>query len=392
MEEEEKDDFDGDGSVVGFSGSFWDAVVAKAIPKPELVNWNKWQQWRSTDGGGPKGPRGRPEQQREAKLWRAAMKEYYGEDWQDVLRTGKTSIGADRLALGQEVRELFPDVRCTTVGSGDAAAPKSSSLLRRAATLLVDLESYESHYDRISRLCTIGSQMYPDTFTPEVVRVAKVKVNLLRSAYETIASCPDDDVPPGRDHPDVGATLAEAFLVRFEQETDSELFTPGVRAVFDAYDELLAYYEKPSGSQLLQMSREASVRTREEDLPEVRRQSRPVAAAPPAPRGPVRTGEPNSRNSGPDAPARGGESGRAGGPEGVSDAPAQSGRDAAALGRASERASGPQVFGQVFKRRPLEHRRSLESQCGRSGPCRPRNCAWEAVGRRRSPRPVRRKR
>ena len=68
------------------------------------------------------------------------MKEYHGEDWYGALRTGKASAGADRLAFGQEVRELFPDVRCTTVGSGDTAAPKSSGLLNRAGTLLVDLE------------------------------------------------------------------------------------------------------------------------------------------------------------------------------------------------------------------------------------------------------------
>ena len=233
------------------------------------------------------------------------------------------------------------------MGSGDTAAPKSSGLLKRAGTLLVDLESYESHFNRISRLCEIGSQMYPDTFTPEVVRVAKAKVNLMMSVYETIASCAEDEVPPGRDHPDVGATLAEAFLLRFEQETDSELFTPGVRVVFDAYDELLSYYEKPSGSQLLRMAREASAKTREEDLPELRRQPRPVAATPPAP---VRTRGPNSADSGPGAPARGGESGRAGRPGGVSDAPAQSGRGAAALGRASGRASGPQVLEEMFKK------------------------------------------
>ena len=89
------------------------------------------------------------------------MKEYHGEDWSEVLKTGKPTIGAGGLALGQEARDLFPDVRCTSVGSGEAAAPRSSGLLRRAATLLVDLESYDAHFDRIVRVCEIGSKLYP---------------------------------------------------------------------------------------------------------------------------------------------------------------------------------------------------------------------------------------
>ena len=74
------DDFAGEGSVVGYAGFFWDAVAAEVIPKPKLLAWNRWQNWRSKEGKGPKGVRGKEEQQRESKLWRAAMKEYYGED------------------------------------------------------------------------------------------------------------------------------------------------------------------------------------------------------------------------------------------------------------------------------------------------------------------------
>ena len=68
----------------------------------------------------------------------------------------------------------------------------------------------------------------------------------MKSANEKIAAF--SDIPPGRDHPDVGSTLA-----------DFELFSPGTRAVYEAYDELLLYYEKPSGIQLLQMNRVAAV-------------------------------------------------------------------------------------------------------------------------------------
>ena len=156
-----EDDFAGEGSVVGYAGKFWDAVVAEVIPKPKLLAWNRWQAWRSTEGKGPKGVRGREEQQREVKLRRAAMKEYHGEDWWEVLKTGKSTVAAEGLALGQEARDLFPDVRCTSVGSGPATAPKSSGLLKRVNLLLLDLDSYEGHHDRVVRVCEIGQKSTP---------------------------------------------------------------------------------------------------------------------------------------------------------------------------------------------------------------------------------------
>ena len=262
---------------------------------PELMSWNKWQKWRATAGGGVRGVRGSTEQRWEAHLWRAAMEEYHGADWQNTLRSGRTITRADRTALSEEVRQLFPDVRCTSVGSGEAAAPRSSTMLRRAGALLMDLDEYDEHFARVSRTCAIGSQVFPDTFTPEVARVAKAKVNLLKTAFDTIASGPNDGVPPGRDHPDVGSTLVEMFLDRFEQEADAELFSPGVRSLFEAYDELLNYYEKPTGRQLLQTSRTAAAETREEELLEFQRQmgrpSRPSPAAATA-RGPKGSGRP----------------------------------------------------------------------------------------------------
>ena len=50
------------------------------IDRPELMDWNEWQAWRSAEGGLPKGVRDRTVQLEEVKLFKAAMKRYHGED------------------------------------------------------------------------------------------------------------------------------------------------------------------------------------------------------------------------------------------------------------------------------------------------------------------------
>ena len=227
------------------------------------------------------------------------MKEYYGPDWREILRAGDAASLEEKVAAGREVRRLFPHVRATTAGSGEASAPKASTLLRRATMLLVGPESYEEHYAAVVRTCVLGAQVFPDTFTPTAVRVIKAKVNLMMRAYETIATG-GDRIPPGRDHPDVGKILVEAFLDRFARETDVELFSPTTRSLYEAYEELLECYEMASAKDLLAANRTAAAEAHEEEPPEFRRQTAfqsrcpPTPTAAPHPRGP---GGPTGFNS-----------------------------------------------------------------------------------------------
>ena len=161
------------------------------------------------------------------------MQRYHGAEWKEAL-DAKKKLRSERLQAAQAVRELYPDVLCSSLSSRETA-PRTSTLLRRADTLLVDASSYAEHFEKISQLCLLGSRLYADTFTREVCGKIKTKVNLLKEAYETIAEDPGEDgVPAGRDHPDVGHILAEMFLLRFEEETDREYFSPGARSVFEA--------------------------------------------------------------------------------------------------------------------------------------------------------------
>ena len=138
------------------------------IPKPELMKWNQFLTWRKDVGGGPKGIRGKKEQGRESGLWKKVMREYYGADWWEKAYRQKADRGMDeRITLGQEVRNLYPEVPATSLGSGPPTAPQSSGILRRLNELLVDLESYDTHFDRVARACEIGQKLYPDTFTSD---------------------------------------------------------------------------------------------------------------------------------------------------------------------------------------------------------------------------------
>ena len=183
----------------------------------------------------------------------------------------------------------------------------------------------------------------------------------------------------------------ELFLDRFELETEAEHFSPAVKALFEAYDELLTLYERQDGKTLLQANRVAAVEALEEEPAEFRRRAgvfghppQPAAAAAPDPGGPNGPRGHNSRQSRPDVPARGGDVGRAEGPGGVSDAPALGGRGAAAPGRAP----GPEV---CKGDDPLSTHDPWKGRGGK-GAAGLATCEREAVERRRSPRPARRPR
>ena len=85
----------------------------------------------------------------------------------------------------------------------------------------------------------------------------------------------------------------ELFLERFELETEAEHFSPAVKALFEAYDELLTLYERQDGKTLLQANRVAALEALEEEPEEFRRRAdvfghppQPAAAAAPDPGGP----------------------------------------------------------------------------------------------------------
>ena len=69
--------------------------------------------------------------------------------------------------------------------SAGTALP-TSTVLKRANVLLLNLGEYRTHYERVVRLCVLGSELYPETFTKAFCEKTKAKVNIMKDAYEVI--------------------------------------------------------------------------------------------------------------------------------------------------------------------------------------------------------------
>ncbi len=70
--------------VTGYEGTIGEAIADGAIPRPPLVSFNEWQQWRRDFGKRPRHATegGTTSSRTEASLWRTTMADLYGVDWQ----------------------------------------------------------------------------------------------------------------------------------------------------------------------------------------------------------------------------------------------------------------------------------------------------------------------
>ena len=74
--------------VTGWDGTFEEAVDADVIPRPPPLNWNRWQRWRSDEGGGPTiDIDGYSRDARhEAIIYARVMRALYGANYRDAAR------------------------------------------------------------------------------------------------------------------------------------------------------------------------------------------------------------------------------------------------------------------------------------------------------------------
>ena len=71
--------------VTGSDKDLIDAIRDGDVERPELMAWNTWQKWRNKPGGSrPTTARdgGRTSNQLEVTIWRAVMRDLYGEQWE----------------------------------------------------------------------------------------------------------------------------------------------------------------------------------------------------------------------------------------------------------------------------------------------------------------------
>ncbi len=93
--------------VQGLSMTLQEAIDAGEIPRPGLMSFNSWQQWRRDAGRRVTGSAGTGSRE-EATLWRRTMERPYGSEWQEDLalqnrpeqEEGAGGAGADSLPGG----------------------------------------------------------------------------------------------------------------------------------------------------------------------------------------------------------------------------------------------------------------------------------------------------
>ena len=170
-----------DGMIEGFPDSFWEGVSRGMIEQPELMDWNQWQSWRSSEGGLPRGARDRDAQKRESSLWQAAMVEYYGMDYKTQLKKKKEDekkLREQRVEAQVVARKLFSSAEVGSTGTSRSATD-SSPLLNRSNRLLPSLEAYPKFVEDMNSVLLRGSIAWPQTFTAEFMHKVRLKTCLL---------------------------------------------------------------------------------------------------------------------------------------------------------------------------------------------------------------------
>ena len=197
-----------EGMVEGYPESFWNAVERDGtVEKPPLMDWNEWQAWRSAEGGLPKGVRDREVQMKEVKLFKAAMKRYYGEDHAEKRKRSRQE--AKLLKEKQEealktARQLFSTRSVGSTGSSRTAAD-TSAIIRRAGVLLPNKECYAEFMDKMEAVIEVGETCYIGTFSPDFVARIRGRTKILYDVYT--------EYDLDRDRQELGGSVAEHFFL-----------------------------------------------------------------------------------------------------------------------------------------------------------------------------------
>ena len=110
--------------VTGTNRSLAACIADGTIPKPKILDWQDWMQWRKGAGMRPKLKLGDPVSttlRHESVLWRSTMRQAYGEDWRTLLEEQQADQEDEEEA---DAESMAGGVRST--GVSEASAPTAS--------------------------------------------------------------------------------------------------------------------------------------------------------------------------------------------------------------------------------------------------------------------------
>ena len=110
--------------VTGSDKDLLDAIRDGDVEKPDLMGWNDFQKWRNKPGGSrPTMARdaGRTSNQLEVQIWRAVMRELYGEQWEREIVNREVAASRDD---AQEAEA--PAARSSVPGVASSSAPQDA--------------------------------------------------------------------------------------------------------------------------------------------------------------------------------------------------------------------------------------------------------------------------
>ena len=114
--------------VSKYDRSLAEAIGAGVVPKPPLMHWNKWQEWRTKHGRRPHmatdGHSTGNDQERQ--LYLEIMRQLYGESWKDQLEPERASTagGASSTAAAATPAPSATAVQ-SGIGDGTLVIPAS---------------------------------------------------------------------------------------------------------------------------------------------------------------------------------------------------------------------------------------------------------------------------
>ena len=133
-----------------------------------------------------------------------------------------------------QARHVYNTQHVGSTGS-DGTPHGTSAELRPANMILPSLSEYDAFSTKLEETPQLRAMVLPKTFTEGSNAKQRTMLKILKSVY-TFTNIV-------RDNPDLGGSLAEAYLERFKDDAHEDSWSPATEIDSEAFEELLNNYD-----------------------------------------------------------------------------------------------------------------------------------------------------